>query len=117
MHPSIARPTPAPAAPAGTRRAQHRAPGRGLPARRVPRAVELDDAGAAEVLTSVLAGLRSVPDVPAVDLRTRLLELARSVWSRLDLPGTVLVAKAGAVAALVLTAVLALWLSSVGRLG
>ncbi|WP_432543406.1 hypothetical protein [Kineococcus sp. SYSU DK002] len=121
MHPSIVRPTPAPAAPAAApataRRAQHRAPGRGLPARRAPRAVELDDTGAAEVLTSVLAGLRAVPDVPHVDLRTRLRDLAHDLVARLDLPGTLLVAKAGAVAAVVFTAVLLLWLAAAGRLG
>jgi hypothetical protein len=107
-------PTPAAGAPArGNRPAAHRA----LPVRRLPRAVELADAGSGAVLTSVLEGLRALPDRPVRDARTRMRNLLRALWRRLDLPGLALVGGAGVAASVVFTAVLLLWLAGVGRLG
>lgn len=127
MHPALPRTTPAPAAaprtaprtvlPQTSRGAQHRAPGRALPARRTPRAVELDDANSAAVLTDVLAGLRAVPEKPVVDVRTCSRDVLRAVWHRIDFAGLALVGTAGVGASLVFTVVLLLWLASAGRLG
>ena len=113
MHPTLPRTVPAPA----TRNTRPAAAHRALPARRVPRAVELGDAESGAVLTSLLAGLRAVPDKPAVDVRTRVLDALRAVWQRIDFDGLALVAKAGVGASLVFTVVLLLWLASAGRLG
>ncbi|PRY18386.1 hypothetical protein [Kineococcus rhizosphaerae] len=113
---TAAKPTARPAVPS-VRRAQHRAAPRTLPARRVPRAVELGDAESGVVLASVLAGLRAIPDQPAVDVRTRVREAVRAVCSRIDVAGLALVGGAGAAASVVLTLLVVLWLSSSGRLG
>ena len=115
MHPPIPRTVPTPTTtPRPTRpAAAHRA----LPARRVPRAVQLADAGSGAVLTALLDGLRAVPDKPVVDARTRLLDALRALWRRTDVDGLALVAKAGVGGSLLVTAVLLLWLASAGRLG
>lgn len=119
MHPAIPRPdvATAPAPTSAVRGAQHRAAGRPLTARRSPRAVELTDANSATVLTDLLAGLQAVPEKPAVDARTRLRDLFRAVWQRIDFAGFALVAKAGAAASVALTLIVLVWLASAGRLG
>jgi hypothetical protein len=115
VHPAIPRPDVA--TPAPSRGAQHRAPGRAMPARRAPKAVELTDSDSAAVLSNLLAGLQAVPEKPVVDARTRQRDVLRALWNRLDLAGFALVAKAGAAASVVLTLVVLLWLASAGRLG
>lgn len=129
MHPALPRTTPAPAGPTTSktasrttsptisRGAQHRAPGRALPARRTPKAVELGDSDSAAVLTNLLAGLKAVPEKPVVDVRTRLRDVLRALWRRIDFAGLALVGKAGVGASLAFTVVLLLWLASAGRLG
>ncbi|NYD24478.1 hypothetical protein [Kineococcus aurantiacus] len=120
---SVPESAPAPAVDLGrtpvptARGAQHRAPGRPLTARRAPRPVELGDAGSGAVLASVLEGLRALPDRPAVDHRTRVREALRTAGERLDVPVLLLVVRAGVLASLALTVLLALWLADSGRLG
>lgn len=99
------------------RPAQHRAAGRTLPARRVPRAVELTDAESGVVLAAVLAGLGALPDGPVRDVRTRVHDAVRAAWSRVDVRGLALVGGAGTAASLLLTLLVVLWLAASGRLG
>ena len=121
MHPPISRPLDVPRTPTRPARparpARPTAAHRALPTRRLPRAVELADAGSGAVLAAVLDGLRAVPDKPVLDLRTRLHDLLRTLRDRVDLSGLALVAGAGGVASIAFTAVLLLWLASIGRLG
>ena len=119
MHPLTTRPdaaAPATRLASPPRPARPAAAHRALPARRLPRAVELADAGSGAVLSAVLDGLRAVPDEPVRDLRTRLVDALREARRRADLQGFALVGGAGALASLLFTAVLLLWLASAGRL-